>query len=367
MPTLNSGLFTKLRATIGALRFLSEDSDIIVSPQNVVRSIPERWLDSSVRKHIANIQVIRHAGIETFSYSSVLPPAFRTEMHFALRHVYHLLDVAVHTTTGACASPPLFFQESYGSLRRCLIDRPFPSSNAKSLENTGPVTCVGSAGYYHFLLEEMPRMLWVIEFYNNITVMVHRAAPCYVFDALQAMIKLGIIASDLLIIDDEDVHVSDYIFTQAEAYSGFVNMLDIQLLRRSLLITLKKNVLSPRYIYISRKNSHRSFCNEEELIALMDNLGFDVCYLEEMSFESQIRLFEAAKVIVAPHGAGLANILWCEPGTHIVELFSPRYFNDCYARLCSQLKLTYMPLWADNTEPWGHVSLGELSENLKQI
>jgi hypothetical protein len=367
MPTLKCSILDKILKGIRSCQLRSSNADYTASPETVVRSIPERWLDSSVRRHIAGMQIIRHAGTETFSYPSVLPPAFRTEMHFALRHVYHLIDVSVNSKSGACASPPLYFQESYGSLRRCLIDQPFPSTNGRTIEIKGFITCVHSAGYYHFLLEEIPRLLWTIEYCKNITVMVHSSAPNYVLDALDIMKRLGIIRTDILFVDDEDVHISDYIFTQAEAYSGFVHSLDIQLLRRNLLNASIEDTSARKYIYISRKNSVRSFCNEDEIIKFIESLGYYVCNLEKMSLESQICLFEAARVVVAPHGAGLANILWCHPGTHILELFSPSYFNDCYARLCSQLELVYKPLWADDAEPWGRVSLEELSENLKQV
>ena len=34
----------------------------------------------------------------------------------------------------------------------------------------------------------------------------------------------------------------------------------------------------------------------------------------------QILLFQSAEFIIGPHGAGLANLLFCEPGTKVIEL-----------------------------------------------
>ena len=38
----------------------------------------------------------------------------------------------------------------------------------------------------------------------------------------------------------------------------------------------------------------------------------------------------SASVVLAPHGAGLSNIVFCQPGTKIIELFAPTYVPPCY-------------------------------------
>jgi capsular polysaccharide biosynthesis protein len=35
-------------------------------------------------------------------------------------------------------------------------------------------------------------------------------------------------------------------------------------------------------------------------------------------------------VVLAPHGAGLSNIVFCQPGTKVIELFAPTYIPPCY-------------------------------------
>jgi capsular polysaccharide biosynthesis protein len=34
----------------------------------------------------------------------------------------------------------------------------------------------------------------------------------------------------------------------------------------------------------------------------------------------QILLFQSAEFVISPHGAGLSNLLFCEPGTKVIEL-----------------------------------------------
>lgn len=42
--------------------------------------------------------------------------------------------------------------------------------------------------------------------------------------------------------------------------------------------------------------------------------------LENYSMEEQITIFHNAKLIVGQHGAGLFNLIYCKPGTHIIEI-----------------------------------------------
>lgn len=64
-------------------------------------------------------------------------------------------------------------------------------------------------------------------------------------------------------------------------------------------------------IYISRAQAkHRRVLNEDEIIQYLKNYGFKVVFLEKMSSREQVELLTKVEVIVAPHGAGLANTIF---------------------------------------------------------
>ena len=44
---------------------------------------------------------------------------------------------------------------------------------------------------------------------------------------------------------------------------------------------------------------------------------------------------------MAPHGAGLTNLVWCSPQTKVLEIFSPRYVNLCYWAIASVTDADY--------------------------
>lgn len=100
--------------------------------------------------------------------------------------------------------------------------------------------------------------------------------------------------------------------------------------------------LYPRRLYIDRSTSkNRHLINEPELIAALAKIGFVPVRLEDLSLSVQIALFANADVIVAPHGAGLTNILFCRPGTKLVEILMDAWVNWCFRRLAALVGMQY--------------------------
>jgi hypothetical protein len=78
-----------------------------------------------------------------------------------------------------------------------------------------------------------------------------------------------------------------------------------------------------RRIYISRRDAaFRRVVNEGEVVRALGDAGYEAHVLGSLSFAEQARLFSAAEAVVAPHGAGLANLVFAEAPT-VLELFGP--------------------------------------------
>jgi hypothetical protein len=77
-------------------------------------------------------------------------------------------------------------------------------------------------------------------------------------------------------------------------------------------------------IYISRpKSAGRQVINEDDVLEALTPFGFVPYTLENISFSDQVRLFSQAEIVVAPHGAGLTNIVFAQNLT-VIELFDSR-------------------------------------------
>jgi tetratricopeptide (TPR) repeat protein len=104
-------------------------------------------------------------------------------------------------------------------------------------------------------------------------------------------------------------------------------------------------------IYISRQDTaNRRIINEEEIIDLLNKRGFQSVVLESMSVIEQATLLSNAKIVIAPHGGGLTNIVFCNPGTKVIEIFSPNYIYPCYWLVSNLIDLEYYYLLGENPE-----------------
>jgi capsular polysaccharide biosynthesis protein len=95
----------------------------------------------------------------------------------------------------------------------------------------------------------------------------------------------------------------------------------------------------PKRLYITRgsaKNTRR-LANEDAVMALLERRGFVRLDPGTVSVQEQIDAFTAAEVVVAPHGAALANLTFCSPGVKVLELFAPKYVNPCYWAIASNV------------------------------
>lgn len=97
-----------------------------------------------------------------------------------------------------------------------------------------------------------------------------------------------------------------------------------------------------RKVFISRKDAPTRIYREEDLVIdLLTHKGFEIHTLTGKSFSDQIKLFSEAEVVIGAHGAGMANICFCRPGTVFLELFYNTYVQWSMRRLASTIPLRY--------------------------
>lgn len=116
-----------------------------------------------------------------------------------------------------------------------------------------------------------------------------------------------------------------------------------------------KEAHSAKRLYLSRRRaSYRHLVNEDLLIDNLQKFGFVSVDLDEYTVGDQIQMFRHAEVVVAPHGAGLANCVFCERGTAVIELINSNAAHFCFAQLASCVGLTYTPVFSDPKAQLSH-------------
>lgn len=118
-----------------------------------------------------------------------------------------------------------------------------------------------------------------------------------------------------------------------------------------------------RKVYISRSGAaNRRISNEQEMIPVLERNGFKIYRLENLTLEEQANIFFNASVILAPHGASLVNLIFSQPGTRVIEIFSPQWINCCYWILSNRLSLQYGYLVGNLVERNGNKSISRDSD-----
>ena len=72
----------------------------------------------------------------------------------------------------------------------------------------------------------------------------------------------------------------------------------------------------------------------------MEKFGFETICAEDYTVREQAEMFAQASHVIAPHGAGLGNIVFCGPDTRVLELFSA-FLTEEYWSIANQMQLQY--------------------------
>jgi hypothetical protein len=114
---------------------------------------------------------------------------------------------------------------------------------------------------------------------------------------------------------------------------------------RGLFADLQKdNPTGPRRIFVDRGagNTRRCLRNREEIMAMLTKrFSFTSIVMDNLSVSEQVNIFHNAEFIIAPHGAALTNLVFCKPGTRVVELFSPNWLIEVYRDLARATSLRH--------------------------
>jgi hypothetical protein len=98
----------------------------------------------------------------------------------------------------------------------------------------------------------------------------------------------------------------------------------------------------PTKVYISRSDSKlRHVENETELVKALEPYGFKSVVLSQLSICERIKLFSKASAVVSATGAGLVSILFCQPGTKVIELFNEGFVIEPYYDIATKINLDY--------------------------
>jgi len=180
------------------------------------------------------------------------------------------------------------------------------------------------ANWHHWLIEYLPRFFLLSRFADLAGLPVVMAPPATEAQR-QSLEVLGLDKSRLVtlppdasMVRPEAAYVPGPIGVHSAVSPRPVAWLAETVVERLGLRDMAEN----RLLYVRRGGYRRAVANEGDLGAALAAMGFRIIVPAEMAFADQVRTYRAARVIVSAHGAGLANTVFCRPGTVVVELTS---------------------------------------------
>jgi len=227
---------------------------------------------------------------------------------------------------------------------------------------TAVIATTLGAGYSHWLLEELPRLLALKP--GDCETLIAHAVHAYNREAF----ALHRFSGKILPAKREAHHSCEQLLVPSlgQLTPSTVRALD----EFTAPLRLPSSPFGER-LYISReKAKRRRVVNETELWAELVAHGFVKLHLEDLTWTQQITAFRAAKVIVSPHGAGLANLAFCQRGTKVIELFHRSYVSPLYWQLAALKGLDYRPVVAEGETPLTQelgANRNNIEANLDQI
>ena len=193
-------------------------------------------------------------------------------------------------------------------------------------------------GYYHWLIDVLPKLCMLQEEFGRD---LSGAPLCYPrwFPALEdeSLSLLGL--SENRVIDTAKIGGVSADTVLGCRLPGWYEIPEGAGLLRDRLVPCGVSGVSRR-IYISR-GGRRRVSNEAEIRDFLACMGFMIVEDRPRSLREQISLFHAAEVVVAPHGAALANLLWCRPGSLVLELANESYYPPFYRNLAAYCGLRH--------------------------
>jgi len=345
----------------------------------VVAEIPSRYMTDltlflplpDVSRHVIECAPWTPPFVEQYDFPTNYPLEFRRSHAFDQRFIYRVSDVIAAPRSGVVliTEQGRMMGESCGALLRSIgwgDVRPDLLAHPFKPPWRGPVVLSPPTGYYHWLLEILPRVLAARDIEPTVKAVVPSDCPRYITDALAL---LGI---ERLETRRRSVLLDDVLVPAALQDPGFIPSVDVDRLCETVLPKLSglhDGQVPPELVYASRaKDACRRLGNERSVEQLVSELGFVVVYMQDMTWSEQVRQMSKAQVVVAPHGAGLANMIWSNTLKSVIEIFPVNFRNDCYANLAVKRGAEYSFLVSEHDpQSSGMVDLQELERMILSI
>lgn len=259
---------------------------------------------------------------------------------FDQRKVFEVFDIILEPRQGLIFTKSGNFieQSSNWDPHENFLSFPWhPKDRGMQVINNPKSICLSSQSFWHWLVEDLPSVIYLINKFPDSEVLIANDSPKYVQDFLQ-------ISGSKYRVCDGPVFVKSLVFVGKGSDSGWPHPSDLEILRNFPPFKAARFNSPTKRVYISRRASKRSPQNEDQVERLFARYGFQIVKTEELNLIDEVTLISQANVLAGVHGAGLANMVWMSPNSLLIDIVNTNYWTESNHRAASLLDLAYIPI-----------------------
>ena len=274
-------------------------------------------------------------------------------------------------------------------------DSSFLTASTRSGKAISPVALEGdpidralvlgdSANYYHWLIDDLPNYGLLKQCDHAGPILFGHHITGFHFESFA---KIGL--------DPDRLHYVEFLSRRPVGDLTVFHRPQTQMPMAQLMsgvvpaITAKRaewlrSIFSPpeqkkgtKRIYISRAGApHRSLSNEAQVLAMLEQRGFQSYPLGSMSMADQAALFSQAEIAIGPHGAGFTNMVFAPRSAKILELIPNQDLPPYFLGIAQAVGLDHFSLTGQltrsakpRTRSWWHfeIDVKQLARQLDDL
>lgn len=189
-------------------------------------------------------------------------------------------------------------------------------------EFDGPVVLINgalNARYFHAWFDGILRLYYLSKLHNQrITILIYASAPPlyhWILEKFQHQFDYEVVTDCRFVKAKHYWLIKGVYFAK---HAPFISVNVSQFFQNALVS--KSSFKRDKKIFIKRKNTDRNVKNQLDIEKLFQSSGYELVQLEDLNFQDQIDYFYRATHVAGLHGAGFTNLIFCQPGTRVLEL-----------------------------------------------
>jgi len=221
--------------------------------------------------------------------------------------------------------------------------------------------------YYHWTLECLPKLRGIETYYEQTgespTILLPPDVSSWMRESLELV---GGDWLDTAVLQPGTTHVDRFVIPSYPTPSRMECFWLRDRAHNAVGIAERKMNQYPSRIYVTRQNANvRRVKNESDVLEVLSEFNIEPYALETLPVCEQVQLFANADLVVSPHGAGLANLVY---GTSpsVLELFGYKEKTTFY-RLSELMGYEYDALFCETKRKDIITNVDELSSKISKI